>query len=149
MPGVVKKLHFFIDIDFALFCLFLTMLLQWIVLQEVAGFLVKPFHIGMIFLFVSVLFDKNLLTYASGLFRVGYYFFVLVLLFVLVEILSLFWTKRLGAGMSGIVRQSLYIFMGFSLSIKMANIHTDKTIKTVFLGCLFGVIVFFSLLLPI
>ena len=143
MNSVLQKRNFFMNIDFALFSLLLTILLQWIVLIEVGGFLVRPYHVTMILLFVSIFFNRNLLTYTRGLLRTGYYFFVVILFFFIMEMLSLLWTTNIGSGISSIVRLFLYVFMAFSVAIKLANIHSNKIIKTIFWGSLFGVVTFF------
>jgi hypothetical protein len=135
--------RYFISIDIALFGFLLTVLLQWVILREIAGFLIRPFHIMIFLLLISLLFDKNLLIYTRDLLKTGYYFFTLVFCFFLMEIFSLFWAKNMLSGVTIALKQFMYILMSFSLAIKVANIQSIKTVRTIFWGCLLGVIVFF------
>ena len=143
MHGFLKKVRFFADVDIALFCFFLTVLLQWVILREFAGFLIRPFHVTISFLLISLLFTNHLLVSARHLLKNGNYFFAIVFFFVLMEMISQLWVKNIIGGVAIIFKQSLYILMGFSIAIKLSNINSNKIIKTVFFGCLFGVVVFF------
>ena len=139
----LKKRRSFISIDISLFGFLLTVLLQWVILREFAGFLIRPFHIMIFFLLISLIFEKKLLVCTRDLFKIGYYFFTLVFFFFLTEIFSLFWVKNMLAGVALALKQFMYILMGFSLAIKVANIQSIKTVKTIFWGCILGAIVFF------
>lgn len=134
------------NLDLALVSVFATIPLVWIRIIQVGPLAIKPVHIALAGLLISILLSRRLIASVYMYLCSGGRFLLAYLVYLLCLSLSLVWTDShwIGYGLAQIAKQVVFVGFAVALGAYLISLNKEKLAKTLLVGGLSAYMMFFA-----